>query len=1056
MLKYSYRSAAALLTAALILTDAVPYVGITDAAGRTSPVRAGYSFAAPSVRANSFGRGGAASAKFDVMSSQENAADSDNDELPAKFDLRVTGGAPAVKNQGEFSTCWAHSSACSAESSIIKAVPYADLSELHTALYCNYDPDGRKLDLFEANDILEQGGNSYSVVNLWTQWKGPVNEEKMPYSFDVLADLSPTKLTELQNDSDYHLRNAYMVDMEDDHSDVDVVNRKIKELLLSGQAVDISIYHNRSAYSYDNNSLYSAHTPRFANHAVTVVGWDDDYSVDNFKGLPAGNGAWLVRNSWGIESGIGGYFWVSYYDSTISNITAYELGSADDHDFNLYYDHAAPEQAASAYDDDFEGAAPSYMADVFCAENDMDITALATYIINSDTDYEVTVYTGLTDPADPVSGAASGTTKGSISPTGYFTIDLDEPVSVHADEYFSVVVKLSCDSTSFVVPVESALAAYSDDHDESGVMDEKEYSDVVKYTKKGQSFISSDLIKWQDTADMSFDFDEEMEEEYLGLIEKALYDGVTDRDVEVKKESDDAFAYYKSVFEEENIRMKVGNVSMKVFGDKPGKVKFSHISGEIGTDERIALSSDSGSDIYYSVNDGAFELYTEPFAVTESMTVLATADKLSFTSRTYEPARAQLNGLYYRNADESLSTSVLTERIDESNYRVELPLECRNINLYAVTGADIAPNTYGVKKYDYSERISCGYGETKITLFLSEEGKLDNTVEVTVIKEPVQINLRDETINYYYSVTVYAPDGSELEDGSSIGEYAGQTLRGESQDGEFTVEVPERAVLPELEYDYGFEVLGYVPDDLAELMEFSVDGQDFVSAEGRLVDGNHISSGLALNKGIKVVPGETVTFRTAAGNGMFAGGSVTYTIPKAHAAPEKLPELNFDPESGEYVISRAGLYEVYRYTGEDGTVNNSDLGYDYSVYMSMLRERFGAENDDELAFMLGAEQTFGGFEAGETYYIRYAATDSAFASAFMKLELPEKGDANRSGTLEASDATLVLRHYTLISSGDEGVISDDMLPVTDMDCNGIITAVDASMILMNYADSQLT
>ena len=67
MLKYSYRSAAALLTAALILTDTMPCAGATDAAGKTSAVRAGYSFAAPSVRANSFGCGGAACAKFDVM-----------------------------------------------------------------------------------------------------------------------------------------------------------------------------------------------------------------------------------------------------------------------------------------------------------------------------------------------------------------------------------------------------------------------------------------------------------------------------------------------------------------------------------------------------------------------------------------------------------------------------------------------------------------------------------------------------------------------------------------------------------------------------------------------------------------------------------------------------------------------------------------------------------------------------------------------------------------------------------------------------------------------------
>ena len=36
-----------------------------------------------------------------------------------------------------------------------------------------------------------------------------------------------------------------------------------------------------------------------APHGVCIVGWDDDYAASNFSTLPPGNGAWIVKNSYG-------------------------------------------------------------------------------------------------------------------------------------------------------------------------------------------------------------------------------------------------------------------------------------------------------------------------------------------------------------------------------------------------------------------------------------------------------------------------------------------------------------------------------------------------------------------------------------------------------------------------------------------------------------------------------------------------------------------------------------------------------------------------------------
>lgn len=104
---------------------------------------------------------------------------------------------------------------------------------------------------------------------------------------------------------------------------------ELQEKKQLSEAADKDIYINILNYSqYTDNQLAST------NHAVTIVGWDDNYSVDNFlEGKqPPADGAWIVRNSWGENYGNAGYFYLSYYDQSICMpesfdfVTSYKAG----------------------------------------------------------------------------------------------------------------------------------------------------------------------------------------------------------------------------------------------------------------------------------------------------------------------------------------------------------------------------------------------------------------------------------------------------------------------------------------------------------------------------------------------------------------------------------------------------------------------------------------------------------------------------------------------------------------------------------------------------------
>lgn len=981
-------------------------------------------------------------------------ADSDN-ELPSRFDLRDVGRIGSVKDQGSYGTCWAHSSAASAESSIIDAVPDIDLSELHTAYMSYFGSDQIDTGITDTEELLNYGGSSYITANLWSQWNGPILEKRLPYDNIGFFDDKPA-VDVIQKECDYHLENAYLFEYESDRSNFNELNSIIKEIVYNGIAVDVSFFTDyEKNYNFQKSSSYTNRKRRFANHAVTIAGWDDSFPASDFTTQPPGDGAWLIKNSWGLNSGESGYIWISYYDNSLCNFAAYELGDKTNYKYNLQHDSFVPAQTLSAHEDS-EMVLPSYMANIFDIETDMQLEAVATYFVNPGTEYEVTVYTDLKDPSDPSSGTPSAVTKGKNELTGYITVELDEDIYAKAGSKAGIVVKMYCPDNSYVIPLETCITAV--DEKEGKEVDISSYTNheaIEALTQENQSFFSTDGINWSDITEADFVYDEESEAEILEQIKDELYDDLLPEETKLIEAADSMYKYYSELFSRSDIHVLMGNISLKAFGNPVNTVDFSHISGQVAVDEAIELSVKDGEDIFVSINGGAYEPYTSPIKIEEKTVISATTDYINITERTFTPEKAQFNEIGY-NAG-SVNDYSVAERISESEYLINLGLYQNYIEIFPVTSADITLNGEKVKPGCFGSRIEIPYGETALIYNLTEQGKLDNEVIVRVERSPAYIDLIKETVSYPKEYEIIDLKGNKIESGAYIGDYAGQTLNIYKDGESASLEIPHRAVLLKLDIDYRSETLGFVPNNMAELLIYAPKAEpadeDFVSALPRFVDGTWINSGMIMNKAIRIIPGETITFKLKAGNGLFAGEPVTYRIPEADEAPALIPYYTIDSDG--FIHFDDNAYEIALESDMGIAADHArNFGYsDVSVYTDIMKKRMGIDADHKLEkFMLSEWNTENTPLKDNEYMIRYSATEKKFASKGRILQAGIFGDVDGSGKIEAYDASMVLIHYACLSAYREGVIEEERVYLADYDKDGKITAADAGCILKLYAE----
>ena len=369
----------------------------------------------------------------------------------ATYDLRALGRVSPVKNQGSCGSCWAFASYGSLESTLLPG-ELVDLSE-------NNLKNTHGFDLAPC-----AGGNADMSTAYLARWSGPVGETADPYSSSGTS--SPAGLTPVEHVQEVSYLPARASSLD---------NGNIKEALADTGGVYSTIYWTSSGYN-SSSKAYWYTGGSASNHAITIVGWDDAYDRNRFSPPATGNGAFIVKNSWGNSWGSAGYFMISYYDSRIGGDNAvFTAEPVEDFDRVYQYDPLGWTRSVGL------GSDTAWFGNVFTASSAEAVAAVSFYTPQVNSSYLVSVYrdpsTGPTSPAGPVS-AVSGT----VAVPGYHTIILPEPVRIGQGERFSAVVRLQTPGYRYPVAVEAPVSGYS--------------GQATAGT--GQSWVSRDGTSWKD------------------------------------------------------------------------------------------------------------------------------------------------------------------------------------------------------------------------------------------------------------------------------------------------------------------------------------------------------------------------------------------------------------------------------------------------------------------------------------------------------------------------------------------------------------------------------
>ena len=356
-----------------------------------------------------------------------------NAQIPASFDLRDVNGQnyiTSVKNQ-QGGNSWTFAVCASAESNLLINENWAsagesgepDLAEYHIDWWNGFNSfNNDDVGGTNSGGFAEHSGGNFSVATAYlSRGEGFVRD------IDGQSYNTPPE----RYNPDFHYWYAFEIEnyiIDDVLNGIDTLKSKI----MQKGAAATAICYDASFIDVNYNHYQPGSNNSVSNHAVAIIGWDDNHAV---PAAPA-NGAWLAKNCWGLAWGNEGYFWISYYDKytlKTDETGAHFFAGIDalPYDIIYYHDYHGRQDVMTSCDSVFNA---------FHAKENVRLKAVSFFTESENVDFTVKVY-GAFDETDltHLKNSVSGT----ILHKGFHTVNLSGNTPINNGENFYVLLSLS-------------------------------------------------------------------------------------------------------------------------------------------------------------------------------------------------------------------------------------------------------------------------------------------------------------------------------------------------------------------------------------------------------------------------------------------------------------------------------------------------------------------------------------------------------------------------------------------------------------------------------------